>query len=57
MEFLVKGTVSIKNPTPADLRAIRARVRNLLMDFGHDINVIVDFAPTEVWSGSREDDR
>lgn len=52
MEFQVKATVDITRPTPDQLRAIRARVRNLLLDFGDDINVIVDFAPTELWTGS-----
>lgn len=52
MEFLIKSTVEIDAPTPEQLRAIKGRVRNLLMDFGHDINVVVDFAPTEVWTGS-----
>ena len=54
MEFMIKSTVKIDKPTPDQLRAIQGRVRNLLMDFADetDINVIVDFAPTEVWFGS-----
>lgn len=47
MEFLIKSTVQIDKPTPEQLRAIKGRIRNLLMDFGNDINVIVDFAPPE----------
>lgn len=52
MEFIVRGTVQIDEPTLSDLRFIRARIRNLLMDFGHDINVVVDFSPTEIRSGT-----
>jgi len=46
MEFLVKATVKIENPTPEDLLNIKTQIRNTLMSFGHDINVIVDYAPT-----------
>ena len=33
---------------------VEGRVRNLLMDFAleEDINVVIDFSPTEVWPGS-----
>lgn len=50
MEFIIRGTVRIDQPTPDQLRAIKGRIRNLLLDFAdeQDIDVVVDFAPTEV---------
>jgi cystathionine beta-lyase family protein involved in aluminum resistance len=46
-EFLIRATVQMNEPTPDMIKAIRIRVRNLLMDFGQDVNVIVDFSPIE----------
>jgi SAM-dependent MidA family methyltransferase len=50
MEYLIKATFKIQNPTTDQLRAIRARIHNLLLDFSdeQDIDVVVDFSPTEV---------
>lgn len=54
MEFIIRATVNINVPTSDQLRAIRSRVRNLLLDFApeQDINVIVDFSPAEVVPGA-----
>lgn len=53
MEFKVVGVAAIPDATPEDLRNIRSRVRNLLLDYADesDIDVTIDFATTEVWSG------